>query len=127
MFRYATPVDGICLNQLAVQPIKRSTVLNVMRHALPGRLAAWPARITWYKANLFHLGSPLFIVVAVTRRSAKLVLPFMHHFVHQSAQDLPLIAFQKRIWIESYFRSTFAISVAELFGVEITVGVAMAL
>ena len=57
-----------------------------MRHLLADFLAARLAGVGGNEADLPHLGGPWLVVVATPRRLALMVLPQMHHLVHERGQ-----------------------------------------
>lgn len=61
---------------------------DVMGHVLPHLLAARLAGIGGHQADRVHLGCPFLVVVTGAGRLAKMVLPEMHHLMHQGGQAL---------------------------------------
>ena len=66
--------------------VEASALLDYVRHLLAGFLAARLAGVGGDKADLPHFGGPLAVVVAVPRGLAEMVLPEVHHLVHERGQ-----------------------------------------
>jgi hypothetical protein len=54
-----------------------------MRHSLPGQLSTRFARISRHQSDLYHLVSPLPVMITATARFAEILLPEMAHFMYQ--------------------------------------------
>ena len=68
--------------------LEAAAFLDDVRYLLAGFLAAGLAGVGGDQADLPHFGRPFLVVVAGARRLAVMVLPEMHHFMHQRREHL---------------------------------------
>jgi hypothetical protein len=73
--------------------------------------------VGWDEADGIHLCGPLLVMVAAPTRLAVVLLPLMHHLMHDGRDDFAIGAIEKRARVQRNFVDDFVTAaVAEAFG-----------
>ena len=88
-------------------PFKASVLLNKMCHLLACLFSSRLTGIRWDKPDLPHLGSPLPIVVSLSRPLSEVVLPEMYHLMRQGGENLVRLSSSKVDGVKGNFIGNF--------------------